>query len=341
VPVSARPLNPEREFYPKPADPTTIQLGRADLLLANGDPAPAVRAAYVALANESKAHEGLGLLALREKRPDEARKEFAAAGDSARTWYERGLLESDLTKSRTALEKAAQENKRWADPCLALARKETGYARKAFWLAQAAQRDPRNATTWRELAEAQLELKQFPESSKSWLAAERASSSEAERQQVRQARLDIEQKRLEYEESERKRIAAEKEAEIQRLKDAAMARIHEAEAKANAANPPRDPNQKVEDWFDTPKPKGAKSVTGTLVRVDCLGSQARLVVQPASGKPMQLLLRDPTQAVIAGGEGKALRCGLQGPVRVTVEYTPGANAKLGTAGNVFSVELMQ
>jgi len=74
-----------------------------------------------------------------------------------------------------------------------------------------------------------------------------------------------------------------------------------------------------------------------LKQIDCLGKQARLLIDAANGKPIKLLVVDPGQIAISGGE-QSLGCGAQKPRRVVVEYFPKVNARLATAGEVATIE---
>jgi hypothetical protein len=205
--------------------------------------------------------------------------------------------------------------------------------RKIPPLSAACKLDPRNSACFRALAEAQFEIKMFAESARSWVLAERAATDGPERAAVRQARVDADQRRADAEAAERKRIADEKERELQRLKNEALERIRAAEAKAAGGHPPLDPSQKVEPWWDASTGPSAK-LDGTLERVDCLGAQARLVVRGPDGKATQLLIRDPSKIVIEGGGEQTLRCGPQKPPRkLSLEYTPRADKKAQTSGD--------
>ena len=51
------------------------------------------------------------------------------------------------------------------------------------------------------------------------------------------------------------------------------------------------------------------------------------------------MIRDPGKVVLIGGGQLALGCGLQRPPRmVVIEYFPKEDSKLGTAGEVATVE---
>jgi hypothetical protein len=58
----------------------------------------------------------------------------------------------------------------------------------------------------------------------------------------------------------------------------------------------------------------------------------------AGGKELRLLIPDPSQVAILGGGEQSLSCGPQKPRRVTVEYFPKRDAKLGTAGEVATLQ---
>jgi hypothetical protein len=53
----------------------------------------------------------------------------------------------------------------------------------------------------------------------------------------------------------------------------------------------------------------------------------------------RLLVPDPTQVAISGGGERSFGCGVQKPARkVTVEFTPRADAAQGTSGDVVTIE---
>ena len=72
--------------------------------------------------------------------------------------------------------------------------------------------------------------------------------------------------------------------------------------------------------------------------MDCLGKQARLVLEVEDGKLLKLLAPNPGQITILNGGERALGCGAQKPRRVAVEYFPKRNPKLATAGEVATLE---
>jgi hypothetical protein len=330
VVISARALDPRRDFAPKAVAGPLPSIAQADL---SGAYQPLLPSA------PAEAHEGLGLVALREKRTADALKELTAATEagstSARAWCEHARLMTDTVKAKAELEKAAKLNPNWAEPFVVLAAIETDPERQLQWLKAAASLDPRNAARWTAVAEVYQRHNMYPQAVKAWAAAEDASVDEAERERIGAARHSIEQQRLDYEVAERKRAEDEKQRDLDRVKAASLAKIHAAEESANRANVRANPSGKVEtmEIADTAPAK----VDGSLVQIDCLGRVMRLVVRDASQKQTRLLVRDPKSVVVFGGE-LSLRCGPQRPPRtVSIDYRPKADAKLGAAGEVVAV----
>jgi tetratricopeptide (TPR) repeat protein len=337
VPLSSRPMS-ERDFLLRQVSPEAARLALADLLL------PDARAAYEAMVrdgvNVPEAHEGLGILALREGRKDDALRHLAAATQadsrSARCWLEYGRLESDSAKAVAALKKAAELNPKLAEPHFEMAQRETDPAKRVESLKKAAELAPRELPYWEALARIYLEQKDFSNAARAWTAAEQAAADDADRARMREARAAIEGQRLDHEAAERKRAAEEKERELARLKDEALAHVRELEARANTGTPESKPGETVVPWWDGPKPEGR--VRGMLRQVDCIGKQARLVIDGEDGKQVRLLVSDASGIAISGGGQQVLGCGPLKPRRVVVEYFPRPNSKLATAGEVATIE---
>jgi ATPase subunit of ABC transporter with duplicated ATPase domains len=175
----------------------------------------------------------------------------------------------------------------------------------------------------------------YGEAAKAWRQAEQAATDDRERDRYRQARVAIEQQRLDWEAAERRREQAEKESELERLKAEARAQVRALEAKANQGDKPA-PADKPVPWWDGPKPQGR--VRGTLKQIDCIGKQIRLIVDTENNKAVRLLIPDPQQVAILGGGEQTLNCGRQQPRRVSIEYFSKSNAKLATTGEVATLE---
>ena len=328
--LSSRPLS-EHDFQERLVSDADARLARADLLAGSQSAAE-----YEVLVRDHvkvpEAEEGLGLLALRDRRPDDARQHFSAAMEagsgSARCYIEYAKLEPDNEKAMQALLRAAGINPKLDEPFALMAARDTDpEKRMAHWKA-AADRNPRNATYWRSLAEAYLAVKNFAEAAKAWTQGEQAATDPAERERMRQARLVVEQQRLDSEEADRRKAADE----LEDLKQQARAEVHALENKYKE----RDSGAKPVPWWDGPKPSG--KLDGSLKQVDCLGSQMRLVIVGTDGKITRLLVTDPGKVVILGGGSQALGCGAQKLRRVSLEYFPKPNARLATAGEVATIE---
>jgi tetratricopeptide (TPR) repeat protein len=336
VPVSGRPMS-ERDFYEKPVEPAAARLAVADLLL--GEPS---RAIYEELlrqkAHVPEAHEGLGLLALAGRRPEEARRQFSAAmaasSQSARCYVEYARLETDRAKALAALERASQLNPRLAEPAFLSAQRETDLQKRLAHLKRAVELDARNAGYWQALAEAALAAHNYGEAARAWRGAEQAATDPQLRDRMAQARAAVEEQRLDWEAAERRRVADEKQRELERLKAEARAEVRALESRYNRGGAARA--EKVVPWWDGPRAEGR--ARGNLKQVDCLGRQFRLVIEGDNRKTVKLLITDAAQIALIGGGELTLGCGAQKPRRVSIEYFPKPNAKLGTAGEVATIE---
>lgn len=333
VPFSGAALS-DRDYTAREATAGDGKLALADLLLTNparaGDAAEAYKAA-----GGPAAQEGLGFIAQRAGNA-EAVKDFEAAtqagSQNARAWV--GL------NTRAGFQKAALLNPRWAEPHIRLAALEQDPARKAVELQKAATLDPRNTALWQQLAIAYTDASQFIQAGKAWSGAERAAGSPEERQKMRQARLDNEAQRSAFIEAERKRKEEESARDLQRIKDAALADIRAAEAKANkqmAAGGPVPKNP--QPWVDTPAGSSQK-VTGTLQKIECLPhGRARLVMVTEEQKTVQVMVSNTSTLNIGGTGELSLACGAQKPARaLTVEYKPDKNPKSTVLGEAQFIE---
>jgi hypothetical protein len=248
----------------------------------------------------------------------------------------RGLLAKNTVPS---LELAIRANPKWAEPQFAIAALETDPARKIGRLKMAASLAPRNTSYWRTLAEAQSEAGLFEDAEKSWTAAERAAPNASERAKIHQAKLDLQERRVDAEITARQRARDEEARDLQRVKDEAAAEVRTAEKAANERMGAKAGNVKgAVPWFGDPT--GAKA-SGTLTRVDCLASGSmRLTIQQSTGIPVRLLIRDPKQLTVAADSGQAeFACGAQRtPRKIEVQHNSMADAKNGTVGDILVVK---
>jgi len=339
--ISGRALSLTRDFRPVQLGSEDARITLADLLLAGGHTAEAT-AAYKALHGPA-ALEGLALIDLDNSKDREAKSALRDAIDShstsARAWLELGRLESDSAE----LQKASELNPRWAEPHFQLAELDPAIdkdqlEKRAALLKNAANLDPRNIDYWEALARTEVTAKNFPEAQKAWSGAERAAATDEERNRIHKVRLQVEQDRFEYDRAERKRIADEREQDLARVKAQSEAAIHAAEdAARKKMNPDGKAPPKAEVWYQ--EPNSGPSVQGLFQRLDCLDQRARMVIQTADGKTMQLLVSDPSQITLGGGGEQTLTCGQQKHARqVLVHYDAKPDAKLHTAGEATAIE---
>lgn len=331
VAAPSRPINPNRDLRVRDAEAIAGTIASADLLLAHGR--QEARGAYEAIlktdASRVEAHEGLGLVLLREGQRERAREHFVKAA-SPRALFELARLDKD----RVTAARAAEANPKWSEPQKLLASLEPHPAQKLAALRKAAQLEPRSTANWQALAIAQEENKQFVDAAKSWGAAERATDDPNERERLRQTRLAGEEKRRQAEIAAREEARRKTEQEMNDLRNKALLEIRTAEARANAGKPVIDPST-LEEYKEGP---GTTKISGVLTRVDCMGPQARLHVS-AGRQVLRLIVPDPGKISIAGGGERNFICGPQKPARpVTIEYMPKPEPKQGTAGEAVTID---
>ena len=330
--LPSRPMSPN-DFAERQVSDADARLTRADLLSVTQS-AGEYEALLRDQAKLAEAYEGLGLLALRAERKDEAKRQFeaaiAAGSGSARCYVEYARLEPDNEKATQALLRAAGINSKLDEPFALMAARDTDPAKRlAHWKA-AAERNPRNAAYWQALAEGYLAQHNFADAAKAWDQGAQAATDPAERERMLHARASIEQQRLDYIDEQRRKEAAD----LERLKQQARADVHALEEKYRDSG--ETSNGKPVPWWDGPKPSG--KVSGSLKQVDCLGSQSRLVIESDDHKTTRLLLTDPEKVAITGGGTQSLSCGAQKARRIAVEYFPKTNQRFSTAGEVATIE---
>lgn len=260
--------------------------------------------------------------------------ELDAGGKNFPPESPRGLLAKG---TRPSLELAATANPRWGEPHFRLASLESDDDARIKQLQTAATLEPRNVEYWQELARAQTLANRYGDAEKSWALALKAAPNEAERARIRQVRIDLDEKRAEYEAAEKKRIADEQARELQRVKDAAAAEVHAAEAATNQKLGQLNPADKPVEWWGDPP---GEKVSGTLARVDCLtGGAMRLTVRIDGGGTIRLLIRDPNRLEVKGTGEAQFNCGVQRrPRKIRVVYNVKTDARLNTVGEIAMVE---
>ncbi len=339
--VDGKALSVERDYHDElPLTSAEVQLALADLLLDNRS-----RTAYEEMIrrkeNVAAASEGLALMALQNKQPEEARRNFAeaitAGTPSPRSYLEYARLEPDNAKALAALDKALKLNPKLAETYALMGRRQTDGVKRIQYLEKAAQLAPRDAGRWEEMAKACLDEKAFDKAAEAWRNAVQAATTPEERARMDDGRRSIEQQRLDWAEAERRRKAEENARDVQRLKEHAIANLRAAEAKANEGKGAAP--EKVVPWWDGPKPDG--HAAGNLTKVECVGRQIRLVVEGDDHKVTRLLMRDPSGVPIQGGGEQKLGCGVQQPRQVVVEYFVKRDAKSATVGEVATIQFQE
>ncbi|MEZ5351455.1 MAG: hypothetical protein R2762_02375 [Bryobacteraceae bacterium] len=319
--VSGKALNADRDYRERPGEESRAMLLLADVA---GD-AKAYTAILNATGKNPDAFEGAGMLL-------EATQN---GSESARAWFRYAVQEKDVEKARLALRKAIDLNPRWAAPHAHWAELETDAGRKVPPLRKSTELDPRNIAYWIALAQAQSDAKDFAGAARSWRSAEIAAPDQKSRAAITAQRKAYDQLRYELEAAEKRRIEEERQRELERLKQEALANIRKAEQKANAGDTPVDPAQKVVEWWDGPKPDVV--VTGSLDRIVCgrgANAPAQWSVRDSAGKLHSFRVPDPSRLAIVGAAQVSLGCGLQKPPRrvrvearksgevLTVEFLP-------------------
>jgi tetratricopeptide (TPR) repeat protein len=338
----------ERELRDIPALPSRIRLLPGDLALGRKAPPGEIRAAYETALNEKASpagHEGRALALLLQGKSEDARAELVAAtaqeGAGPRAWYELARLEQDPERKLKLLQEAVKLNIRWAEPFLELAAMEPGPVRREVHLKKAAALRPRDTQIWLRLAQTQFDLKHFADAEKSMRVALDEAPDETSRAELTKRFEDFQQMRGDAEAAVRKKQKDEDKAELERLKNEALANVRKAEEAANAKSGGVKADKTVA-WFEGPP---AQSVTATFKQFDCLGKRARLVLDQG-GKPLRLLIPDTSQILIVrpdgaeGGDTK-LACGAQRPVqRVKIEYVARPDKGAGTSGDAVSIQFL-
>ncbi|MGH9671723.1 MAG: hypothetical protein ACRD44_00955, partial [Bryobacteraceae bacterium] len=235
----AKPVNPERDYRPRQVEPAIARLAMADLLEAD-----AAQREYASILNDfpgtPDALEARGLFT-----------EATTAGSrSATAWAGLAAGLKEKAKSWDAWQRAAQINPRWGEPHFHLAALTGDPTKKMELLRKAGTIEPRQSRYWQALAEVAQEVKAFAEAAQAWRSAERAASTDEERERMVRAQAVYQERRAELEAEERRREAEEKAREIARLKDEGFAAVRAAEARANAQMKPLDPSVKPVEWWE-------------------------------------------------------------------------------------------
>jgi len=334
-----RALNTERDFSTTVLTSDEGQLMRADLLMLGST------AIYQSLLQSGKHvaedNEGLAILAMRAGDTEQARHYMEAARTAgtqnfiALTSY--GSLEKDPERAIAILKEALTLDPRYAEAHWALGEKISDKPRRMMEWKQAVALAPRNYQWWAQYAQLCIDQKQYAEAGRAWLAAAQAAPDIQHKEQYLAARGQIDQLRLDDEEAVRRREAAARAAEIDRLKNQARKELADLEARANSKPLSKEELAKTVDWTDI---HGSAKVTGTLVRVQCVARQFQLDIKDEIGKAQRLIVADPSLLEITGGDGTLSCAANQKPRPVIITFKPTTDRK-GFSGEVTGIEFPQ
>lgn len=335
-----RNLNPDRDVTSTALTSDEGELARADLMTQESK--SDFEAVLKAGRHTTEANEGLGLLALREHDDASAMKYLEAAREGGTKNYvaltEYAALVKNEDKAVAILRDALTIRPDYALAHWIYGQKLSDPRRRAGEWKQACDLAPQHSDWWEQYARLSFERTDYAEAGRAWTAAALAAPDTAARDRYLNERGKIEQLRIEAENEARRKEAEEKARDLARLRNEAQANLASLEARVNqqaraGASKGSDTAATV-DWFDT----GADGqVTGTLQKVDCQGTSARLVIRDETGKSQTFLVTDPSQLVVQGGGNSAFACGVQNPPRrVTVAFRK--SAANGLAGEAIGLE---
>jgi tetratricopeptide (TPR) repeat protein len=296
---------------------TTAALAELDLLLAMGrDELGTKRLAGLARSHPDSPEvlTASALLALHERRSDEAARLFAAAIEkkaaSAVPYFESAMLRREAgaprAEVRQLLAEAVGRNPDLAEGhfLIGLMLQQDGrHAEAVSAFEQAVRVLPRQSYFWHALALSQHQLGRGEQARR---AALRAASAAATAEQLEMA-----------------------QAAIRLTVGSGAPAAKPAEKKPDAVVP--------DSW----KPReGDARAEGVLEHVDCFGMAARFQIRVASGAVVRLWVDKPGEVLLKTASSLTFdfSCGPQRPRRVVASYTARPDAARKTEGNIVSIE---
>ncbi len=230
------------------------------------------------------------------------------------------------------LKRAAELNPRWAEPVFLQAQLAEQPSEKEMLLKSATELNRREPEYWITLAKTQTADGHAAFAQGSWLRAEEAAASEKERERIHQMRLDSEEERLNAADAAREQEREAVHVANRRAQQRQANRVRVAEEKANRALDAEAGSARPETvvpWSDViPQ----KRLEGVLTRVDCLGSDARLILRSRDGTSTPLLLKNASEFGLACGEQRS-------PARLSVSFAAQPDEQLKTSGTVTTLKI--
>ena len=262
--------------------------------------------------NSARVETARALLALSRKEHEAAMAHFDRAIElgsrDARVWLEYAMLLKETGAPREEvqrrLEKAVELNPRYAEAWFLLgleAVAEGRHADAARAFEQAVRVLPRQSSFWHALA----------------LAYHRSGRSDEARRAARHA------------------LRAARTPQEREMAEAAVRLVEEPSDWAPLGARPAVETPAA--WFP---PRGDQTAAGKLVRIDCLGEQARLILE-TSGGSLPLLVADPGKVELrnAGSVSFSFTCGPQS-LAAAIEYIEREDPATGTKGVVTAIEFL-
>jgi hypothetical protein len=260
--------------------------------------------------------------------------ELKAGGKNFPPQSPRGMLAAGTRDSYYA---AAAANPKWGEPHARIAALMQDPKSKTVPLEKAVQLEPRRVEYWEELARTQIAANMIIEASKTWLGAERAAGTEAEKARIRKERADIEERRVEAELAAQRAAKDEAERELRRVIAESDARVRAAEAVANQENKARATLTEGQAAIKFQEAYTGVRVVGRLSDVECMGSTVMKLVIEVPNAPIAIVLVEKNPEV----DGKPVfACGaVNPPKRIEVVHNGKADIRWNTVGVVDTFEL--
>jgi len=328
VPVSGRPLDPKRDFGEHSLDEASAAVYLANFDLKNNpDAAEAAYKRAIAAGRPAAALGYQGLATLAETRNQNSEPLFEAAREAGSRSAPVYLPEVLDERAIPTLRRAQRLNPLWAVPVWDEAEVTPDPAQKLALFKKCTQLDPRGTQYWIALAKLQTTMGQASAAQSSWFRAEDSAATPAIRDRIHQQRVESEQERLDAEAAANRRERdATREAD-ERAQQAQTDRIRAAERRANSGKD--DQPDKVVPWSEVVP---QKHLLGKLMSVECLGSNARLVITDRQGASVRLLLKNVSESGLA--------CGPQKPApTVSLSYSAEPDERFQTLGLITSLKV--
>lgn len=238
--------------------------------------------------------------------------------------------------TRESLYAAIAANPKWAEPHARLAELFTDPRARIAPLEKAIQLEPRHVPYWEALARAQTDAGLFSEASKTWLGAERAAESDAERARIRQERAAIEEQRIDAELAAARVARDAAEREMRRVMQESEARVKAAEMTANRVNSEKATFTEGRAPVAFEEVYHGITVSGRLVEVECVDSILKLIIQVPNAPVSEVLVRESPEQ-----DGKPVfTCGrVDPPRRIEVTHDGKADVRWNTVGEAETYDL--